>query len=181
MAKEREDDSEVSPEAQLQEFQQKVNSLKTTSLVLGALSFILLIVIAGLTIIVIDKPKVEYATTEQIDAISQAMELQTANIGKIDAQIELINRDKQLRQAGSSESSVKVQRDLVKIIQLMQNSMRDQSRMIPGSRSWYEHYNSQLEGIETALKKKISAAGVTPPTTSSKSGLNDDGFSDSPF
>lgn len=175
------DDNAQSPEDELQVCQQKINSLKTTSIVLGALSFILLIVIAGLTIIVMDKPKIEYATTEQLDAVSQSLALESAHLETLRAEIKLLSKHQQLGQTGHSKSNIAVQRDLVKIIQLMQNSMRDQSRMMPGSRSWYEHYNSQLEGIEAALKKQISASEFAPSATTLPSNANNDDFSDSPF
>ena len=58
--------------------------------------------------------------------------------------------------------------------------MRDQSRMIKGARSWYEHYNSQLEGIEISIKKKISAEGAPPSKTKAIKSKSRE-FPDSPF
>ena len=182
-----EEKEEITEEQQIKLLQKKNNSLKMVLTILGGLSFILLLGVGTLAYLLSDQPVIEYATTTQTSELQSKLDLQQANMEKLSAQFALLEQQRTSATGVPREVSIEAQRDMLRLILIMQNSMRDESRMIKGARSWYEHYNQLLDSLRQKGKDRLTNLGSTPPpdSPSSKkpatSSSSSEDFSDSLF
>ncbi|GLQ31118.1 hypothetical protein [Litoribrevibacter albus] len=184
MADEGKEKEELTEEQQIQLLQKKNNSLKMVVTVLSGLSFILLLGVGTLAYLLSDQPEVEFATTTQTDELTNTLALQQANIEKLTAQLLLLEQQRVSSSGIPREAAIESQRDFLRLVHIMQNSMRDESRMIKGARSWYEHYNQLLNAIRQKGKDRLRELGSSEPNMSKSSPSkadNNDEFGDELF
>lgn len=178
-----EEKEEITEEQQIQLLQKKNNSLKMVVTVLSGLSFILILGVGTLAYLLAEQPSVEFATTTETTELKNTLALQQANIEKLSAQLQLLEEQRLSSSGIPREVAIENHRDFLRLVHIMQNSMRDESRMIKGARSWYEHYNQLLNSLRQKGKERLTQLGSTEPNMSegSKTQPKDDGFGDSLF
>lgn len=185
MAEEDKEQEELTEEQQIALLQKKNNSLKMVVTVLSGFSFILVLGVGTLVYLLSDQPAIELATTDQTQALQSQLDVQQATMEKLTAQFTLLEQQRQNAAGVPRESSVEAQRDMLRLILIMQNSMRDESRMIKGARSWYEHYNQLLDNLRQKGKDRLTKLGSSAPVESESakpsSRSSSDDFSDSLF
>jgi hypothetical protein len=186
MANEDKEKEELTEEQQIQLLSKKNNSLKMVLTILAGLIFLLLLAVGTLSYLLADKPSVEYSTTTETKELQNTLAIQQATIEKLDAQLKLIEQQRVSSSGIPREAAIEGQRDLLRLIHLMQTSMRDESRMIRGARSWYEHYNQLLDNLRQKGKDRLSELGSSVPEEKATGNSNNrsssnDGFSDSLF
>ncbi|MFC3150406.1 hypothetical protein ACFOEK_05160 [Litoribrevibacter euphylliae] len=178
-----EEKEELTEEQQIQLLQKKNNSLKMVVTVLSGLSFILLLGVGTLSYLLADSPSVEFATTTETEELKNTLAVQQANLEKLSAQLQLLEAQRISASGIPRDAAIESQRDFLRLVHIMQNSMRDESRMIKGARSWYEHYNQLLNTLRQKGKERLTQLGSTEPNMSegSKSQTKDEDFGDSLF
>ncbi|GAA3940719.1 hypothetical protein [Litoribacillus peritrichatus] len=191
MADDNNDKEELTEEQKIQLLEKKNNTLKMFITVLAGISFVLLLGVGTLAYLLADQPDIELATTTETNELKTQLDLQQATIDKMSAQIQLIALQKESASGIPREAAIEAQRDVIHLIKLLQNSMRDESRMIKGARSWYEHYDQLLEALRQKAKDRIIKLGSTPPPESdadqqspkknTSSGSKSDDFSEAMF
>ncbi len=185
MAEDDKEQEELSEEQKIQILEKKNTSLKMLTTVLGGISFVLLLGIGTLGYLLADKPAVEFTTTTETSELKNKVEVQQANLEKLTAQFELLAQQRSSAAGIPREAAIEAQRDVIRLIKLMQSSMRDESRMIKGARSWYEHYNQLLEALRQKAKDRIIKLGSQPPPDADpvkkKKSTKSDDFSEALF
>jgi hypothetical protein len=183
MADEDKEKEELTEEQQILLLQKKNNSLKMVVTILAGFSFILLLGVGTLAYLLSDQPDVEFATTNQVSELQNSLALQQATIEKLSAQLQLLEMQRISASGIPRDTAIEAQRDFLRLVHIIQNSMRDESRMIKGARSWYEHYNQLLNALRQKGKDRLNELGSSEPSMSkgSESKQEGDGFGEDLF
>lgn len=184
MADEDKEKEELTEEQKIQLLQKKNNSLKMVVTVLSGLSFILFLGVGTLAYLLSGQPEVEFATTNQTKELQDSLAVQQANIEKLTAQLQLLEQQRISASGVPREAAIESQQDFLRLVHIMQNSMRDESRMIKGARSWYEHYNQLLNALRQKGKDRLNKLGSSEPNMSKgspSSSNGSDSFGDDMF